>query len=72
MSDLFGNQVVGFSTRWLNYISLRGAGAFSRNFTTNLTPQCRAFSRALKIQKLKAPLLPGPKGTGDTNDWCII
>ena len=30
-----------------------------------------AFSRALKIEKLKAPLFPGPKGTVDTNDWCI-
>ena len=29
----------------------QGAGAFSRDFTTNLAPQCRAFSRALKIEK---------------------
>ena len=28
-----------------------GAGAFSRDFTTNLAPQCRAFSRALTIEK---------------------
>ena len=28
-----------------------GAGAFSRDFTANLAPQCRAFSRALKIEK---------------------
>ena len=39
------------------------AGAFSRNFTTNLAPQCRAFSRASKIEKLKAP-----EWAGDTND----
>ena len=26
---------------------------------------------ALKIEKLKAPLLPGPEEEGDTNDWCI-
>ena len=26
-------------------VSLREAGAFSRNFTTNLTPQFRAFTR---------------------------
>ena len=32
------------------------------DFTTNLARQCRAFSRALKIEKLKAPA---------TNDWCI-
>ena len=49
-----------------------GAGAFSRDFTINLSPQCRAFSRALKTEKLKAPLFPGPVGAGTTNDWCII
>ena len=38
-----------------------------RNFTINLSPQCRAFSRALKAEKLKAPLFPGT-----INDWCII
>ena len=48
-----------------------GAGAFSRDFTTNLAPQCRAFSRSLKIEKLTAPLFPGPEGLGDTNDWSI-
>ena len=25
-------------------VNLRGVGAFSRDFTTNLAPQCRAFS----------------------------
>ena len=45
------------------------AGAFSRGFTKILA---RAFSRALKIEKLKAPLFPGPGGAGDVNDWCII
>ena len=29
----------------------QGMGAFSRDFTANLAPQCRAFSRALKIEK---------------------
>ena len=42
-----------------------GAGAFSRDFTrnctTNLALQGRAFSRALKIEKLKATLFPDPK-----------
>ena len=47
------------------------AGAFSRDFTTTLAPECRAFSGALKIEKLKAPLIPGPEGAVDTNDWCI-
>ena len=44
--------------------------AFIRDLTINLSPQCRAFSRALKIEKLKAPLFPGPVGAGTTNDWC--
>ena len=38
------------------------AGAFSRDFTTILAPECRAFSGALKIEKYKAPLIPGPEG----------
>ena len=52
-------------------VSPWGAGAFSRGFTKILAWQCRAFSRALKIEKLKAPLFPGPGGAGDANDWCI-
>ena len=52
-------------------VSLRGAGGFTRDSTTNLTPQCRTFSRALKIGKFKAALFPGPRGALDTNDWCI-
>ena len=46
-------------------------GTFSRDFTINLSPQCRAFSRALKTEKLKVPLFPGPVRAGTTNDWCI-
>ena len=46
-----------------------GAGAFRGAFTTNVAPQCRAFSMALKIEKLKAPLFRGPEGAGDTNGW---
>ena len=53
-------------------VSPWGAGAFSRGFTKTIARQCRAFSRALKIEKLKAPLFPGPGGAGDANDWCII
>ena len=48
------------------------AGAFSRDVTTSLAPECRAFSGALKIEKLEAPLIPGPEGAVDTNDWCIM
>ena len=51
--------------------SLWGAGIFSRDFTTNLTPQCRAFSWASKTEKLNALLFPGPRGAVDTNDLCI-
>ena len=53
-------------------LSAPGGGVFSGEFTTNLARQCRAFSRALKIEKLKAPLFRGPEGAGATNDWCII
>ena len=49
-----------------------GSWAFSGDFTTNLARQCRAFSRALKIEKLKAPLFRGPEGGGATNDLCIM
>ena len=42
---------------------------FSKDFTTNLNPECWAFSRALKIDKLKAPLLPSPIEAIDTIDW---
>ena len=41
-----------------------GRGAFNWDFNTNLAPQFRAFSRALKIEKLKASLFPGLKGRG--------
>ena len=47
------------------------AEAFSRDFTTSLAPECRALSVALKIEKLKGPLIPGPEGAVDTNDWCL-
>ena len=40
------------------------ARAFNRDFTINLYPQCRAFSRALQTEKFKAPLFPGPVGAG--------
>ena len=37
--------------------------------TTTLAPHCGAFSRALKIEKIKGPLFPGPEGAGNTNGW---
>ena len=45
-------------------LSAPRAEAFSGDFTTNLARQCRAFSRALKNEKLKAPLFRGPRGPG--------
>ena len=52
----------------LHIVILLGARAFCRAFATNVAPQCRAFSRALEIEKLKAPLFRGHEGAGDTND----
>ena len=52
-------------------VSPREGGDISRDFTTILAPESRTFSGALKIEKLKAPLIPGPEGAVDTNDWCI-
>ena len=45
-----------------------GQGQLAEISSTNLAPQFRAFSRALKMEKLNAPLFPGPEGAGDTND----
>ena len=44
--------------------------AFSRDLTINLSQQCRAFSRALKTVKSKAPLLPVRAGTTNKKN-CI-
>ena len=46
-----------------------GEEAFSRE-TIHLSLWCRAFNRALKTEKLKHPLFPGPVGAGTTNDCC--
>ena len=59
-------QVICCSS-WLS----SSAGAFSSDFAINLSPQCRAFSRALKTEKLKVPLFPGPLGAGTTKVWRI-
>ena len=45
-------------------MSASGAGAFRRDFITDVAPQCRAFSRALKW-KVKSPELSAtPMGPG--------
>ena len=36
-------------------VNVPGPGAFSRDFTINLSPQCRAYSRALQIE---VPAIP--------------
>ena len=46
--------------------------SFSRDFTTNLTLQCRRLAGLEKIEELNATLFPGPRGSVDTNDWCIM
>ena len=49
-----------------------GWGAFSRDFTINLSPQCWAFIGAFKTEPLKAHAILRPVGAGITNDWCMI
>ena len=46
---------------------ISGGGGFSQGFYH----KCGPVSRALEIEKLKAPLFCGPEGAGDTNDWRI-
>ena len=48
------------------YCQPPAAGAFSRDFNTNLAPQCSAFSTALIIEELKSPLFPCHEGAGDS------
>ena len=54
------------------YCQPPGSRAFSRNFTTNITPQCWAFSQALKTEKLNAPLFPGPRWVVDINYFILL
>ena len=56
---------------YFNFVSPRGRGLLAGILPQILPRQCRAFSRALKNEKLKAPLFRGPEGAGATNDWCI-
>ena len=51
--------------------SPRSAGAFCRDFTEKKSPQCRAFTWALQMEKSISPLFPGPEGDVVANDWCI-
>ena len=67
-----GHSIDSGHLLFFTIVGPREGGAFSRDFTIILAPECRAFSGALKIEKLKALLIPGPKRAVDTNDWCII
>ena len=51
--------------------SPRSAGAFCRDFTEKKSPQCRAYTWALQMEKSISPLFPGPEGAVVANDWCI-
>ena len=51
--------------------SLCSAGAFCRDFTEKKSPQCRAYTWALQMEKSISPLFPGPEGAVVANDWCI-
>ena len=68
---MWNHKRIGRSFVVLHYCHPREGGAFSRDFTTILAPECRAFSGALKFEKLKTPLIPSPEGAVDTIDWCI-
>ena len=48
-----------------------GAGSFYRDFTEKKSPQCRAYTWALQMEKSISPLFPGPEGAVVANDWCI-
>ena len=60
----------GFALKGNKYS--QAGGAFSGDFTINVSLQSRAFSRALKTEKLKAQLFPVSVGAGNTNGWCTI
>ena len=46
-------------------------GAKSRVVTISLSPQGRAYTRALKSEKSLSLPIPIGGGAVDTNDWCI-
>ena len=50
------------SCHLLSFIISGRAGSFSRDLSTLLAPESRAFSGALKIEKLKAPLTREGRG----------
>ena len=66
------NSTLSGHLLFLIIVSPGRAGLFAGILPQFWPPECRAFSGAFKIEKLKAPLISGPKGAVDTNDLCII
>ena len=52
-------------------LSVMYGEAKSRVVTISLSPQCKAYTRALKSEKALSPPIPVGGGAMDTNDWCI-
>ena len=67
-----GAQFVGGQVGPKFWDNPRSAGAFCRDFTEKKSPQCRAYTWALQMEKSISPLFPGPEGAVVANDWCII
>ena len=70
MSDLFGNHIVGFSTRWLKYhlvgnvalvCFLRPSKQFASYVETGPTPPMRLYNSIIKNQCVK--MRQNSKGT---------
>ena len=64
----------GYNIGTLNPVrfSVAYGKAESRVVTISLSPQGRAYIRALKSEKSLFPLISVCGGTVDTHDWCII
>ena len=43
-----------------------------QGFHHKFGPAMQGFQQGFETEKIKAPLFPGPRGGGDTDDWCII
>ena len=64
IGNFFSSNNSGQLLFFILILSAPGGEAFSGDFTTNFARQCRAFSRALEFEKIKAPLFRGPEGGG--------
>ena len=73
LNEIFhGAEFVGGQVGPKFWENPRSAGAFCRDFTEKKSPQCRAYTWALQMEKSISPLFPGPEGPMVANDWCII